>query len=235
MRRLQFIVLLLCSFLWVTESQGQLLKRGVSRGGYTVTENGYLWYGKEYIRGRDLPANPDCGCPMCRDLVSAFYAARQTKKPVAENAVTKLIGTPHEDIEGLVDVFQIEKGSDFVLLDPGCGDARILIYAVKKYGCRAIGIEINEDTYKIALLKVKEAGLEHRIKIYNGDSRKYSWEKADGVVMFLFPELISDLTKSFRELQYGTKVVSYSHDIPLEGTVKCQNIYVWRKDEDGDQ
>jgi len=227
------LLLLLCSLFVTTES------RGGGGGGYSLTKNGYLWYGKEYIRGRDLPANPNCQCPMCLDLTRSYYAAQaqraKAKKRKAdyeetiENAVTKLIGTPHKDIERLVNVFQIKKGSDFVLLDPGCGDARILIHAVKKYGCRGVGIEINEDTYKIALAKIKQAGLGHRIKIYHGDSRKYSWEKADGVVMFLFPELISDLTNNFRKLQSGTKVVSYSHDIPLKGTVKCEDIYVWRK------
>jgi len=234
---LQITLLLLLGLLWTMESQGQSFRRGGrgrGGGGYSVTENGYIWYGKEYIRGRDLPADPNCPCPMCVDLVNSYYAARRVKRkqPVVvkkENAVTKLIGTPHKDIDKLVDVFQIKEGSDFVLLDPGCGDARILIHAVKKYRCKAIGIEINEETYKIALEKVKEAGLKHRIKIYNGDSRKFSWEKADGVVMFLFPELISDLTKRFRDLKLGVKVVSYSHEIPLKGTVRCENIYVWRK------
>jgi len=233
-RSLIVFLLLLCGLFFVTTES-----HGGGGGGYSMTSRGYLWYGKEYVRGRDLPDNPNCRCPMCQDLRASYYTAqaqraKAKKRKVAyeaeiENAVTKLIGTPHKDIPALVKVFQIKKGSNFVLLDPGCGDARILIHAVKEYGCRAIGIEINEDTYKIALAKVKQAGLGHRIKIYHGDSRKYSWEKADGVVMFLFPELISDLTSSFRVLQSGTKVVSYSHDIPLKGTVKCENIYVWRK------
>jgi hypothetical protein len=233
MRFFQIALLCLCSLLWATESQAQLFRRSYGSG-YTTTQNGYYYRGKEYVRGRDLPDNPNCPCPMCRDLVNAYYAARSgqtiTRQPV-ESASTKLVGTPHDQLDKLVEVFQIEKGSNFVLLDPGCGDARILIHAVKKYGCRGVGIEINPETYKIAQAEVKKAGLEDKIALYNGDSRDYSWKQADGVVMFLFPELIQDLTKNFRDLKSGVKVVSWSHDIPMEGTVRCDDIFVWRKDE----
>lgn len=230
MRYFQIALICLCSLIWATDVQGQLFRRS---SGYTTTQNGYYYRGREYVRGRDLPPNPNCPCPMCRDLVNAYYAARSnqtiTRQPV-ESASTKLVGTPHDQIEKIVKVFQI-KDSSFVLLDPGCGDARLLIHACKTYGCRGVGIEINPETYRIAQQKVKEAGLEDRIALYNGDSRDYSWRHADGVVMFLFPELIQDLTKNFADLKQGVKVVSWSHEIPMKGTVQCEDIFVWRKDE----
>lgn len=228
---MKFLILALLLAISTSDLQAQIFKR-TSGSGYTTTSNGYYYRGKEYVRGRDLPDNPKCPCPMCVDLVQAYYAARQPKtvqaEPPKESASTKLIGTPQDSVSKVVDVFQI-KDKDFVLLDPGCGDARILIDAVERYGCRGVGIEINTDTYNVALAEVRKAGLQDRIVIHNGDSRDYDFSPADGVVMFLFPDLISDLTKKFDVLKSGAKVVSYSHEIPLEGTLQCEDCYVWTK------
>lgn len=226
MKLFKLILLIVFCCLCVGDTQAQLFRR--SRG-YSTTENGYYYKGREYIRGRDLPDNPRCPCPMCRDLVAAYNAAKKNTKIKETSASTSLIGTPHDIVPKLVDVFMINS-SDFVLLDPGCGDARILIDAVKRFDCRAVGIEINTETYKIALEQVKRAGLEDKITIRNGDSRDYSFKNVDGIVMFLFPDLISELANKFDELKPGTKVVSYSHDIPLENTIQCEDIYVWTKE-----
>lgn len=213
--------------------QGQLFRPNAGSSSYQKTENGYIYQGKEYIRGRDLPPNPNCPCPMCRDLVAAYNAAKNgTLSQRIESASTKLISTPEEAIPRLIEVFEkdfLEK-SNFRLCDPGCGDARILIYAAKTYGIRGVGIEINPETYILAKKNVKDAGLEGRIEIRLGDSRKFNYDKVDGIVMFLFPELISDLTKKFDMLQSGVKVVSYSHEIPIDGAVQSEDIFVWRKE-----
>ena len=179
------------------------------------------------LSGRNLPGML---YRLGGDLVSAYYSSQNSfGEPVIESASTKLIGTPPEKVSELVDVFQIEKGSDFVLLDPGCGDARILIDAAKRYGIKCIGIEINKQTYETALQNVKNEGLSHLIRIYNEDSRNYPFKDVDGVVMFLFPDLINDLMKKFDQLKPGVRVASYSHDIPLKDTVICGDIYVWTK------
>lgn len=221
--------------LVTTDCEAQFLRRG---SGYTQTANGYIYKGKEYIRGRDLPPNPNCPCPMCRDLVSAYYAARQqvqglTVIPFVEgsSASTALIPTPDEAVPDMMKTFedQFKKNPDFRLCDPGCGDAKLLIYAVQKYGIRGVGIEINPTTYNLAKQRVREAGLEDRIEIKLGDSRNFTYDKIDGMVMFLFPELISDLTKKFGMLKSGVRVVSYSHEIPLPGTLKWDDYYVWTK------
>lgn len=219
--------MLLSVLLFVpSTAEGQIFRRR-GTGGYVETERGYYYRGREYIRGRDLPDNPNCPCPMCRDLVNAYNAAKNGEI-AEESASSKLIGTPMDIVPKLVDAFVPKK--DFLLLDPGCGDGRILIDAAKRYGCKGIGIEINPETYKKALENVKAEGLEDRIKIYFGDSRDYSFDEADGVVMFLFPDLINDLTDKLKALKRGARVVSYSHEIPLKGAVRCEDIYVWTKD-----
>ncbi len=226
MKLIKIFLFIVSCILFTQIADAQLF--GWGRSGYSQTQNGYVYKGREYVRGRDLPDNPNCRCPMCRDLVSAYYSAKKSSNEIEiESASTKLIGTPSEMVPKLVDAFQIEKKSDFVLLDPGCGDARILINAAKRYGIRCIGIEINKDTYEIALENIKKEGLSNLITVYNEDSRNYPFKDVDGVVMFLFPDLINDMMKKFDELKPGARVVSYSHDIPLKDTIICGDIYVW--------
>lgn len=249
MRYLQILLLLAASFCFApSTAEAQLFKRlGVSSASYGQTEYGYNYRGKKYVRGVDLPDNPNCPCPMCVDLVSAYMVTHPNYRPlslkhlwptannepstfVEENASVKLVGTPQPIVEDIVKIFEIDPKKDFVLLDPGCGDARILIEAAKKYNARGIGIEINPETYMIARENIRKAGLEDKITLVNGDSRDYEFSNADGVVMFLFPDLIEDLTEKFDKLKSGVKVVSYSHDIPLDGTVILEDFYVWTKE-----
>lgn len=239
--RILLLFILTCLCLQTKESDAQLInmRRRMGVSGYSKSSNGYFYRGREYIRGVDLPSNMNCRCPMCTDLKNAYYAAQsqaQTDIPLGisvipdnESASTKLIGTPKDKIKELIDVFEIKIGDDFTLFDPGCGDARLLIYAAQNYGAKGVGFEINPETHKIAIENVKKEGLEDMIEIRLGDSRDSSFEEADGVVMFLFPELIEDLTTKFKELKSGTKVVSYSHDIPLPFSMNFNDVYVWEK------
>ncbi len=236
MRLLTVCFVLCLSLLFIQDTQAQIFLRKAG-GGYSKTVNGYFYKGREYIRGRDLPDNPNCPCPMCVDLVKAYKLAHIvtsfSSEPllVSDSASTKLIGTPEDAIPSVLKIFKqkFKDNPNFRLLDPGCGDARLLIYAVKTYGIEGVGIEINPETYRIAKQKVKDAGLEGRITIILADSRTLEFDKVDGIVMFLFPDLITDLTKKFDELKSGARVVSYSHDIPIDGTVRCEDCYVWDK------
>lgn len=115
---------------------------------------------------------------------------------------------------------------DEVIYDLGCGDARILIAAVKKYGCRAVGVEINPKTVDLARKKVKEAGLSDRIRIVYDDVTQYAYlDEADIVTMYLYPDTIRGLIPRLRRLRQGTRVVSYLHPIPgLSETAQTCNI-----------
>ncbi len=120
---------------------------------------------------------------------------------------------------------------DDVLYDLGCGDGRILITAVKKYNCVAVGIELNPNVAAIAKANIKKAGLEHRIQIVTGDARKYELSDATIVTMYLFPDLMLELEP---HITHATRIVSYSHEIPNRNNSKIlvqgkYPVYVWAK------
>ncbi len=95
-----------------------------------------------------------------------------------------------------------------VLYDLGCGDGRILVEATYLYGCRSVGVELNPDTLKLAAENVDNYGLANKIRLYQGDVLKYTYEKANVVTVYLYPELIE---KILPRLPKGTRVISYLH------------------------
>jgi cyclopropane-fatty-acyl-phospholipid synthase len=62
------------------------------------------------------------------------------------------------------------------LLDIGCGWGGMLIYAAQKYGINGVGITLSKNQYKYADHKIKELGLEDKIKILYQDYRFLSGE-----------------------------------------------------------
>ncbi|KAM5553318.1 hypothetical protein ABKV19_025498 [Rosa sericea] len=73
-------------------------------------------------------------------------------------------------ISTLIDKARIDENHE--VLDIGCGWGTLAIEAVKQTGCRYTGITLSEEQLKFAEKKVKDAGLQHRIKFLLCDYRQ---------------------------------------------------------------
>ncbi|EFA77085.1 hypothetical protein PPL_09838 [Heterostelium album PN500] len=60
-------------------------------------------------------------------------------------------------------LIMINCDKDDILLDVGCGDGRIAIYAAKHYGIKSIGIDVNPDLIEKANSDAKEADVSHLV------------------------------------------------------------------------
>lgn len=123
-----------------------------------------------------------------------------------------------------------------LLYDLGCGDGRIVISAAKKYGCRAVGVDIDPDRVRESLENVKAANLEHLVTIKQEDIFKLDLSEADVVTMYLLPHLNIRLIPQLKTMKPGSRIVS--HDFDMEGVepdalVNCSNrwdrakLYLW--------
>jgi uncharacterized protein (TIGR03000 family) len=98
-----------------------------------------------------------------------------------------------------------------VVYEPGCGDARITIAAVKGGAKKGVGIDIDPERVADSRAKVKEAGLDDRIEIREGDALDIK-DLSTATVVFLymgdhFNLLIRPIL--WRELKVGARVVSH--------------------------
>ncbi len=98
-----------------------------------------------------------------------------------------------------------------LLLDLGAGDGRILIEAVKRYGARAIGYEVNPVLVWFAKCRIWCAGLARRAHIEHSDLFTAPIPDAAVVTLFLLQDtnqrVRRELVPRFRP---GTRVVSYA-------------------------
>ena len=114
-----------------------------------------------------------------------------------------------------------------IFYDLGCGDARVLISAVKDFGVKkAIGYEVALWPYLNARFNVMSDGFSDKIKILRKDfffakGRSASGGKADlssagFVYMYLFPKLVDRLAPKLAcELASGSKILCPSFPINL--------------------
>lgn len=71
------------------------------------------------------------------------------------------------------------------LLDVGCGDARVLRRAVERFGCRGVGVEIDEPRAAAASEAVAAAGLADRITIRCGNALDDELPACTAVFLYL--------------------------------------------------
>lgn len=108
-----------------------------------------------------------------------------------------------------------EVRADDVVYDLGCGDGRIPIAAAKKYGAKAVGIEIDPAVVAQARDNVKANDIGHLVTIREGDIFAEDFGDATVVLLYLLPNLNEELLPKLRKLKTGARVVS--HSFPMKG------------------
>ena len=141
------------------------------------------------------------------------------------------VPTPQDVVEKMLDMAKVKKGD--VLYDLGSGDGRIAITAAKKYGVRAVGIDIDPQRIKEARANAKKAGVEKLVTFRNEDLFKADFREASVVTLYLLPSLNEKLRpKLWAELKPGTRIVSHQFEMgnwKPEQTVDLngRTIYYW--------
>jgi len=125
-------------------------------------------------------------------------------------------------------------GRDDVIYDLGCGDGRLVITAVKKFGAkRGVGVDIDPQRIKDSNENARAAGVLDRVSFVEQDLFKTDIKEATVVTLYLLPAVNLRLRpKLLAELKPGTRVVSNSFDMGHWKYEKIsfvgeQPIYFW--------
>ena len=100
-----------------------------------------------------------------------------------------------------------------VVYDLGCGDGRIAITAAKKYGCRAVGYDLDPLRVRDARGNAEKSRVAHLVTIEEKDVLKVDLREASVVMLYLGTELNARLVPQLRTLKPGSRIVS--HDFGL--------------------
>jgi uncharacterized protein (TIGR03000 family) len=121
--------------------------------------------------------------------------------------------TPQPVVDKMLELVNIKKGD--VIYDLGCGDARILVTAAKKYGVKGFGYDIDPDRVKESLENVKKNKVEDLVTIKRADIFTLDLKDANVVTLYLLPSLNVKLMPQLAKLKPGSRIVS--HDFDMKG------------------
>lgn len=108
-----------------------------------------------------------------------------------------------------------EVGPNDVVYDLGCGDGRTIVAAARRYGSRAVGIEIDPLRYLWCQMLITLLGLRGRVEVVYGDFFSQDLSAADVVTCYLLQTTNEKLQgKLLQELQPSARVVSNDFTFP---------------------
>ena len=121
-------------------------------------------------------------------------------------------GTPHSVVPAMIELAVVNKND--VVHEPGCGDARILIAAVRAGAKKGLGVDIDPNLAEVSYAEVMAAGLTDQIEIYWGNALDVDMSEATVVFLFMgegFNKVIRPML--WKQLEVGARIVS--NDFPM--------------------
>jgi tRNA A58 N-methylase Trm61 len=166
-------------------------------------------------------------------LMLVFAASCQSPAQDAEESDRTpdvvYVPTPNDVVAKMLETAGVKK--EDVVYDLGCGDARILVTAAKKFGCRGVGFEIHPGRFQLAKDNVKKNGVEHLVEIRKQDIFEVDLSKATVITLYLLPELNVRLIPQLEKMAPGSRIISHEYD--MEG-VKPDKTVSLVSQEDAD-
>jgi SAM-dependent methyltransferase len=138
------------------------------------------------------------------------------------------IPTPHDVVAKMLDLAKTRR--DDVVYDLGCGDGRIVVAAARRYGCRAVGVDIDPRRVEEARAKVAAARLEKLVRIRQEELFDVNLAPATVVTLYLSPKYNTRLLPQLDTLKPGSRIVS--HQFEIRG-VKPERIVQFDSRDDG--
>ncbi len=146
------------------------------------------------------------------------------------------IPTPQDVVEKMLDLANVQRND--VVYDLGSGDGRIVVTAARRYGCKAVGYEIDQDLVIRSRQQAMQDNVEQLVTIEHQDLYSAKLRDANVVALYLTEQQLEKLRPQLQQLPPGARVVSHEFAIPglkpdksisVESTVDGEKhmIYLW--------
>ncbi|MFO0928766.1 MAG: class I SAM-dependent methyltransferase [Gemmataceae bacterium] len=141
------------------------------------------------------------------------------------------VPTPDKVVDAMCKLAKI--GKDDVVYDIGCGDGRLVIQAVKKYGAKkAVGIDINPTRIRECRENAKKAGVTDRVTFLQKDALTIKDFSEASVVLVYLSDALNEAARPTlqRTMKPGSRIVSHRF---LMGEWKPEKTESLRVTDDG--
>lgn len=147
-------------------------------------------------------------------LLSIFIIFCLTTIAIASLSLAPWVPTRKRDLKRICALADLKP--DKVFYDLGCGDGRLVVYANKHYGVKAVGIELALPLFVVCKIR-QLLNRQKKIKFKFKNLFRENLSNADIIYVFAYKERLTGKLKQKleKELKPGTQVISYT--FPIEG------------------
>jgi len=150
------------------------------------------------------------------------------------------VPSPMHVVHRMLEVAEIQKSD--ILYDMGSGDGRVVIEAAKKYGIRAVGVDLNTDLVAKARENAAQEGVGHLVEFRAQDGLTVDISEATVVTLYMFKWFNNALRPKLQQLKPGARVIAHDFDIdewkptrieyvksPEDGSdyAESRTLYIW--------
>ena len=156
--------------------------------------------------------------------IEPFKNPQQAKKQREKTRKPDVIyvPTPQKVVDKMLEMAQVTK--DDLVYDLGCGDGRIVVTAAQKYGCKAVGYDINPKRIRESRANVKKNDVGDLVRIEQKDIFTLDLSEANVITLYLLPSLNVKLIPQLEKLKPGSRIVS--HDFDMQGVTPDKVVKV---------
>ena len=147
-------------------------------------------------------------------LVVATGTADTAAQPPADQQDSAIhVPTPPDVVAKMLEVAEVNEND--LLYDLGCGDGRVVVAAALKYGCRAVGYDIDPRKVRQSKANVERNGVDKLVRIEQRDIFELDLREATVITLYLLPEMNEQLIPQLEKLEAGSRIVA--HEFAIEG------------------
>lgn len=117
-----------------------------------------------------------------------------------------------EVVERMLELAEVT--ADDLVYDLGSGDGRIVILAARRYGARAVGVEVDPILVWFSRRDARRARVDHLVSFLHEDALAVDISLATVVTLYLTPQanlLLRPILQ--KQLRSGARVISHAHDM----------------------
>jgi SAM-dependent methyltransferase len=181
---------------------------------------------------------------MCKDTLSPEAASEladgtgdgpaETHRPAVLFVAYE--ATPPDVVDAMLNAGHVTQRD--VVYDLGCGDGRIVVTAAKRYGCRAVGYDLDRLRVQEARKSVQGNHVADLVRIEQADILHVDLREATVITLYLGPQLNARLIPQLAKLGPGARIVSHDFglaNVPPDKIVRVTSrtdhqvhtIYLW--------
>lgn len=161
--------------------------------------------------------------------ILAFAALSVAAAARAQQFDVPFVPTPQVVVDEMLRLANVGP-RDFVI-DLGSGDGRIPITAAKKFGARALGVDLDFHLIIQSEESARQAAVEDRVKFLQQDLFKTDLGPATVITMYLLPAVNRRLRPQLLDLKPGTRIVAHDFDLddwkPDRKVTIRKNVFLW--------